>query len=447
VSFDLDVLVVDDEKNIRTALAACLDAFGCRVTQAANPEVALAALAQKQHDLAFLDLRLDGVSGLDVLPKLLQASPSLDVVIITAFATIQTAVEAIQRGARDYIPKPFTPGDIRQVVERIATRRALERQVRELRAELDEVAPEIHHDTRSPRMRALYDVLEKAAGHDVPVLLTGENGTGKSALARRVHKLSNRRSKPFVVINCPTLSEELLTSELFGHARGAFTGAVKDQPGRVEQADGGTIFLDEIGELSPKLQATLLRFLQDKQFERIGEGTTRSADVRVLAATNRDLERAVKEGRFREDLLYRLNTFELTVPPLRERREDIGPLAHQFVAFFGRAARRGAIELEPAAETALQSYDWPGNLRELRNAIERAVILSPGPRIGAGALPLRVQGQAAQRPALGGEFTLDEIEREHIVRILASHPSVEDAARVLGIDVSTLWRKRKRWEQ
>jgi NtrC-family two-component system response regulator AlgB len=295
-------------------------------------------------------------------------------------------------------------------------------------------------------MRALLAVLDKAAEHDVPVLLCGENGTGKSTLARRVHRLSKRLEKPFVVVNCPTLSEELLTSELFGHARGAFTGAVKDQPGRVESADGGTIFLDEIGELSPKLQAKLLHFLQDKQFQRIGESVTRTADVRILAATNRDLQRGVKEGRFREDLLYRLNTFELTVPPLRERREDIMPLARQFVAFFARTAKRGPVEFSPEAEGALAGHGWPGNVRELRNAIERAVILSPG-QISPEVLPERVQCATATRPVLGGDFALEDIEREHILRVLAQHPAVEEAARVLQIDASTLWRKRKRLER
>jgi NtrC-family two-component system response regulator AlgB len=446
MALDLNVLVVDDEKNIRTTLAACLEVLGCRVAQAATAEIALAAVAHQRFDMAFVDLRLETSSGLDLLPKMLAAVPALDVVMITAFATFETAVEAIKRGARDYLPKPFTPLQIRQIIERIAGRRALESQVRDLRAQLDDTAPEATFETRSPRMRALFDVLDKAAQHDVAVLLGGESGTGKSTLARRVHRNSRRGAKPFVVVNCPTLSEELLASELFGHARGAFTGAVKDQPGRVESAEGGTIFLDEIGELTPRLQAKLLRFLQDKQFERIGESVTRTADARVLAATNRDLSREVKEGRFREDLLYRLNTFELTVPTLRERREDIGPLAHEFVAFFSRTAHRPTVQLSPEAEMALVNYAWPGNLRELRNAIERAVILSPGTSLGADALPERVRGAETARPSLGGDFTLDEIEREHILRILGRYPTAEEAARVLGIDASTLWRKKKRFE-
>jgi NtrC-family two-component system response regulator AlgB len=247
------------------------------------------------------------------------------------------------------------------------------------------------------------------------------------------------------VVNCPTLSEELLASELFGHARGAFTGAVRDQEGRVEAAEGGTVFLDEIGEIAPALQAKLLRFLQEKRFERVGENRTRNADVRIVAATNRDLEAAVKEGRFREDLLYRLDVVEITVPPLRERPEDILPLARAFVAFFARQARRAPPELSEAAARMLAAWPWPGNVRELRNAIERAVILSPGQVLEPQGFPERMAGHAAGTPALGGDFTAEEIEREHILRVLARAPTQEEAARILGLDASTLWRKRKKF--
>jgi two-component system, NtrC family, response regulator AlgB len=245
-------------------------------------------------------------------------------------------------------------------------------------------------------------------------------------------------------VNCPTLSEELLASELFGHARGAFTGAVKDQEGRVEAAEGGTVFLDEIGEISPGLQAKLLRFLQEKRFERIGENRTRTADVRIVAATNRDLEAEVKSGRFREDLLYRLNVVEVTVPPLRERTEDVLPLARRFIAFFARQARRPEPELSLAAERVLAVYPWPGNVRELRNAIERALILAPGQVLEPESFPERIAAQPTT-PVLGGDFTAEEIEREHVLRVLARAATLEDAARILGIDASTLWRKRRKW--
>ncbi len=444
---DLQVLIIDDEKNIRTTLRMCLESIGCRVTDAAGAEAGRAAVERQSFDLVFLDLRLGEHDGLDLLPALLARRPGLDIVVVTAFATIATAVEAIQRGARDYLPKPFTPPQIRQIVDRLNARLALERKVSDLQSRLGEAAPAIDLETESPHMQALLEVLGKAAGHDVPVLLRGENGTGKSVLARQLHAQSERRAHPFVVVNCPTLSAELLASEMFGHAKGAFTGAVRDQPGRVEAAEGGTLLLDEIGELSPSLQAKLLRFLQEKQFERIGENQTRAADVRIVAATNRNLEEEVAAGRFREDLLYRLNTFELVVPPLRDRKEDLVRLARQFLAFFARSSQRAASELMPDAEAALLGYAWPGNIRELRNAMERAAILTSGSRIGVDALPERIVANTRGAPFVGGDFSIEAIEREHILRVLGRHASVEEAADVLGIDTSTLWRKRKRYEQ
>ncbi len=440
----LRVLVIDDEKNIRATLALCLEGLGCRVAQASTGAAALEALHHEPFDLAFCDLRLDRESGLDLLPRLLAERPLLDVVVITAYATIDTAVEAMRRGARDYLPKPFTPAQIAHLVDRTRERRDLERRVSELERRLHESTPDVVLETASPRMQAVLDVLARAAAHDVSVLLRGEHGTGKGVLARWLHSRSGRRERPFVLVNCPTLSDELLASELFGHARGAFTGAVKDQEGRVEAAEGGTVFLDEIGEISPALQAKLLRFLQEKQFERIGESRTRTADVRIVAATNRDLEAAVAAGRFREDLLYRLNVVEVTVPPLRERTEDILPLARRFVSFFARQSRRPAPELSPATERALLAHGWPGNVRELRNALERALILSPGQVLEPESLPERIGAQPTG-PSLGGDFTAEEIEREHVLRVLARAATMEDAARILGIDASTLWRKRKKW--
>ena len=259
--------------------------------------------------------------------------------------------------------------------------------------------------------------------------------------------MSPRRDRPFAVVNCPSLSEELLASEMFGHAKGAFTGAVRDQPGRVEAAEGGTLFLDEVGEVPQTIQAKLLRFLQDKQFERVGETRTRTADVRIVAATNRDLDEAVRAGQFREDLLFRLNVVEVTVPPLRERREEILPLARRFLAFFARAARRAVPELTNEAEAALAGYPWPGNVRELRNAIERAVILSPGQRLAPEAFPGRIAQHSGAAPVLGGDYTADAIEREHILRVLSRTKTQEEAARILGLDVSTLWRKRRKYEE
>ena len=438
------VLVIDDERNIRTTLGMCLESLGCVVKDAAGSEAALEALRLGSFDLAFVDLRLGTESGMELVPRLLGERPGLEVVVITAYATFDTAVEAVKRGATDYLPKPFTPAQIRSVVERTVQRRALRARLFDLQERLGEAAPEITLETGSPRMRAVLEVIEKAAAHDVAVLLRGESGTGKSVLARALHALSPRRAAPFAVVNCPTLTDELLASELFGHTRGAFTGAVKDQPGRVEAAEGGTLLLDEIAEISPALQAKLLRFLQEKQFERVGETRTRTADVRIVAATNKDLEAEVKAGRFRDDLLYRLDVVSVTVPSLRDRSEDILPLSRRFLAFFGRTGAL-ARELSPVTEHALLAYPWPGNIRELRNALERAVILSAGRILEPESLPERIAAHGTGVPVLGGDHSVDDIEREHILRVLARAPTAEEAARILGIDASTLWRKRKRY--
>jgi two-component system, NtrC family, response regulator AlgB len=443
----LRTLVVDDEKNIRTTLELCLQGLGCAVTTAATAEAALSAVEREAYELAFLDLRLGATSGIDLLPQLLAARPGLAVVIITAYATFDTAVEAIRRGAMDYLPKPFTPLQIQHVVEKVATRFAMARRVAELESTLAREVPDADLTTDSPKMRAALETLERAAASEAAVLLRGENGTGKSVLAKALHAQSRRSRFPFVTVNCPTLSDELLASELFGHAKGAFTGAVRDQPGRVEAAEGGTLFLDEIGEISPGLQAKLLRFLQEHQFERVGESKTRHANVRLVAATNRDLEADVKAGRFREDLLFRINVVEIAIPPLRERREDLPRMARRFLDFFARAAGRAPLELSPEVEAVLLDYPWPGNVRELRNVLERAVILWPAQVLTPEALPERMVAHAHGLPHLGGDFTLEQIEREHLVRVTQRAPSLEEAARILGIDSSTLWRKRKKYDE
>ncbi|MEO6774496.1 MAG: sigma-54 dependent transcriptional regulator [Kofleriaceae bacterium] len=440
------VLVIDDEKNIRVTLTMCLEAIDCEVTAAGSTDQALACLEREPFELAFLDLRLGDEDGLALLPRLLAARPGLAVIVITAYATIDTAVRAIKLGAVDYIPKPFTPAQIRLVVEQTLARRNTETRVAELEARLADELPGVDMTTASARMRATLELATRAAASDAPILLRGDNGTGKSALARLIHARSPRATKPFITINCPTLTGELLASELFGHTAGAFTGAVRDQPGRVEAAEGGTLFLDEIGEITPALQAKLLRFLQDKQFERVGETRTRHADVRVIAATNRDLDADVAAGRFREDLLFRLNVIEIVLPALRDRPEDILPMTRHFLAFFAKAAGRPAPALSADAEVAVMAYAWPGNVRELRNAIERAIILVPARTFGADALPERISAHASTLPRLGGEFTLEQIEREHIERVTARAATLDDAAKTLGIDASTLYRKRKRYD-
>jgi two-component system, NtrC family, response regulator AlgB len=446
VAGGLRILIVDDEKNIRSTLAVCVEGLGAEALAVGTGDAALAAIGRQPYDLAFVDLALGTESGLDLLPKLLGEEASLAIVLITAYGTIETAVEAMRRGAWDYLPKPFTPAQIRHLIEKFKTQRHLTARVAELERRLADEVPDVEIASRSAAMHAVLDMAARVAVTDAPVLITGENGTGKSILARAIHNQSPRANSPFVVTNCPTLSEELLASELFGHVRGAFTGAVRDQAGRVEVAEGGTLFLDEIGEIPPSLQSKLLRFLQEKDFERVGETRTRHGNVRIIAATNRDLEADVKAGRFREDLFYRLNVVEVRMPPLRERREDILPLARAFLSSFTRATRPMAPEISAAAAMALEQHDWPGNVRELRNTIERIAILWPTSVIEPEALPNRVPRAAQRRPAVGGDFTVDDVEREHIQSVLERVPKVEDAAALLGIDASTLWRKRKKYE-
>jgi NtrC-family two-component system response regulator AlgB len=447
------VLIIDDEPNIRATLRAALEASGHAVEEAATGAKALALLENRPGDVALLDLRLGGESGLDLLGPLLEQSPRLSVVVITAHASIDTAVEAMRRGAFDYLPKPFTPAQVRAVLERIARVRGLRDRVDDLTERVRSEVPEAELESPDPKFRRVVELARTVAPADAVVLLRGESGTGKGVLARALHAWSRRADGPFVTVSCPSLSPELLESELFGHAKGAFTGAVRDVAGKVAAAEGGTLFLDEVGDMPPPLQAKLLRFLQEKKYERVGETKTRTADVRIVAATNKDLEAAVASGTFREDLFYRLNVVELTLPPLRERT-DVDALADHLLGFFARRSGRRLSGFTPEAREALRRHPWPGNLRELRNAVERAAILAPGPEVGVADLPERVAGPRGPiGPGAGGEaqvevgrpVSLERLEVEHIRRVLAAAASLDDAAHTLGIDPSTLYRKRKQY--
>jgi NtrC-family two-component system response regulator AlgB len=440
----LDLLVIDDETSLRRTLRTALESMRHRVTEAANGAQALVALRSQRFDLAFLDLRLGKEKGLDLLPELLRAAPGLHVVIITAHASLDSAIEAMRKGAFDYIPKPFTPNELRVVLDRSALVRGLRNRVAALEEQVGQLAPEVELDTEEPAVRKALAVAFRVAPTDATVLLRGESGTGKGILARAMHARSKRAARPFVTVHCPNLSAELLESDLFGHVRGAFTGAVQDKVGKVGSADGGTLLLDEIGDLPPALQPKLLRLIQEKTYERVGEPAPRTADVRIVAATNRNLEDEVRAGRFREDLFYRLNVIEITLPPLRSRRRDLLPLARHLLGFFVRQSGKAVTGFTPEAEAAMKAYPWPGNVRELRNAVERGVILAAEGVVGLEHLPGQITAATTSRVELGGLVTLDELEAEHIRRVVASAPSLDEAARILGIDPSTLYRKRKR---
>ncbi|MGE4222300.1 MAG: sigma-54-dependent transcriptional regulator [Vicinamibacterales bacterium] len=441
-------LVIDDDAGVRQSLRLCLETAGARVLGVASGGAALEALDRGHFEVVFLDLWLGADAGLDLLPEILVRQPDAGVIVVTAYASIESAVTAIKRGAVDYVPKPFTPDQIRLAAHRVVEAQRLRRRLAELENELDESGEPAFFESRSPAFLRFLHTSARAAASDAVLLLRGESGTGKNVLARWIRSTSPRAEAPFITVNCPALSGDLMTSALFGHRKGAFTGAIADVAGKVQEAEGGTLLLDEVGDLTADAQARLLRFLNDRSYERLGEARERRADVRLIAATNRDLEAEVRTGRFREDLFYRLNVVTLTLPALRERPEDILPLAHHYLSIFSQKQRRHGLTLSPVAERVMQEHAWPGNLRELRNAVERAVILSPREVIELGDLGL-ASPTSSDRPGLtpqvGALVSIEALEREHIARVVAQTPSLEAAARTLEIDATTLQRKRKRY--
>jgi two-component system, NtrC family, response regulator AlgB len=446
-------LVIDDDQGVRQSLRLCLEADNARVICVGTSVGAREAAERNRFDVIFLDLWLQSESGLALLPDLLRRQPGVGVIVVTAFASYESAVEAMKLGAVDYLPKPFTPEQVRTAARRVVTANVLKRQLNELQERLDETEGENSFETHSSAFSSFLEQAARAAASDAVVLLRGESGTGKTVLARWMRRQSRRRDAPFATVHCPMLSSELMSSTLFGHKKGSFTGAVMDSIGKVEQAEGGTLFLDEVADLSADAQARLLRFLNDRGYERVGDPTERKADVRLIAATNHSLDEDVRAGKFREDLLFRLNVITLTMPPLRERREDILSMARHYLSFFEHSQGRQHLRFSTNCEQSIIQHSWPGNLRELRNAVERAVILCPSAVIEATDLGLEPAeptsvGLAADSHALvelGADVSLENIEREHIARITNRATSFESAARILGIDVTTLQRKRKRY--
>ncbi len=438
----LNVLIVDDEINIRKTLSYCLETEGHTVYAVAGSQEALREAKRRSFDIAFIDLRLEGENGMDLIAPLLAESPWMKVVVITANATIETAVEAMRRGAADYIEKPFTSAQVRLLIRTLGHIRDLENEIAVLKDDRRRFSPESLMQSRNAEMQRIIETLFRAATSEAMILLRGESGTGKSIFARAIHSWSPRAKKPMMIVSCPAVPNELLESELFGHAKGAFTGAVKENPGRIAACEGGTLFLDEIGDMALPTQAKLLRFIQDKEYERLGETMSRKANVRIITATNVNLEQRVAEGRFREDLFYRINVISVSVLPLRERREDIMAIAEDFRQFFCLTNHKNIVGFDATAEKALMAHSWPGNVRELRNAIERAVILGTGDQISNSDLPENIV-PAIGLPTVGDSIPLAALEEIHIRKILEKTSSIQEAATVLGIDQATLWRRRK----
>ena len=438
------VLIVDDEPGIRKTTRIAVETAGHSAAEAPNGLRAQKLIDEETFDAVFLDLKLGADDGLEVLAKLLKAQPSLAVVMVTAYANIATAVEAMRRGAFDFIPKPFTPDQIRAVLAKIEKTRVLETRVRSLESELARESPPIDLDSAEPATKRALEIAFKAAETPANILILGPSGTGKSVLARELHRRSAQHDAAFVTVSCPSLSRELLESELFGHVKGSFTGAVADAPGKVAAADGGTLFLDEIGELPLEIQPKLLRLLQEREYERVGEAKPRRANVRVIAATNRQLAEEVKTGRFREDLYYRLNVITVSLPGLHGRPGDLARMAESYRKFFAVRLGKKITAFSPAVTTAFAGYRWPGNLRELRNVIERAAILATGETIELCDLPEEFGARSDLAIAVGARVTLDQLEAEHLRRVVAMCRNLDEAARTLGIDPATLYRKRQK---
>jgi two-component system, NtrC family, response regulator AlgB len=447
----MDFLVIDDDKTFRDATCAMIEAEGHYGEGTAAGHQGLRRLKEEKFDAVLLDLSLGPESGLDVLVDLGKNHPTLPVVMLTAHGDLQTAVEAMRRGCVDFLEKPFEREQFLTVLARLQRIQQLDQRIQRLEQEVaDSKVQQVEpmFDLTAPPMRAVMDILERAAPSSASILILGESGTGKTVIARLVHQRSQLADRPFVTVSCPSLSKELLESDLFGHVRGAFTGAVKDHWGKVRAAEGGTLFLDEIGDLPMEVQPKLLRLLQEREYERLGENVTRRANLRVIAATNRDLKQRVAEGAFREDLFFRLNVITLVMPPLRDLQSDLIRLAEHYARHFAAQCGRRLNGFTADALACLRAYSWPGNLRELRNAIERAVILTQRDDLGKENLPPELHSQAvdpqAPEPAVGGMLSLDALEASHIRKVLQSVPVLSEAAAILGIDQATLYRKRKK---
>ena len=436
------ILIVDDEAVVRDSLADWFRDEGYEVDTAESAKIALEKLARESWDVFLLDIRMPGIDGLELQRKLKDAHPDATVIIMTAYASVESAVEAMKQGAYDYIIKPFNPDDLHQTIKKAIEHKQLVSENKQLRTKIDEL--NLLHEIvgTSAATRRLLEQVAMVSASDTTVLIRGESGTGKELIARAIHANSGRRYMPIVVVNCGALSEGVLESELFGHEKGAFTGAQYRRKGKFEMADGGTLFLDEIGDISLKTQVDLLRVLEEKKIFRVGGNTEIPVNFRLIAATNKNLETMIAEGKFREDLYYRINVFSIAIPPLRERREDIPLLADHFLTKFARSMSRRITRISAEAREVLTNYDWPGNVRELQNAIERAVLVCKRDAIERVDLPVNVNHENGN----GGGRSLGEIERQHIKRTLEETGwNIYRAARLLQIDRVTLYNRIKKY--
>ncbi len=435
------ILIVDDELIMRESLSGWLERDGHSVTTASSGEEAMERLQQTRFDILLVDIKMEGMSGLQLLSKVKESDPDVAVVMITAYGSIPTAIEAMKNGAYDYMLKPFDPNELGMLIEKIIHHQEQAREVLYLKEQFKERTRFESMIGQSKPMQKIFDLICDVAPMDSTVLITGETGTGKGLAAKAIHTNSSRCNGPFVTVNCGAIPEHLMESELFGHQKGAFTDAKETKKGRLELAHGGTLFLDEIGEISMRMQIDLLRVLEDHVFYRVGGTQPLEADFRVIAATNRNLEKAIKERSFREDLFYRLNVISFQMPSLKARKEDIPLLADHFVYRFSQETNKAIDKISREAMDELMIYDWPGNIRELENAIERAVVVGKGREILPADLPIF----CPEPSSVPKNNTLHEIEKAHIRQILDENQwNIARSAKILGIDRSTLYNKIKR---
>ncbi|MCG6922810.1 MAG: sigma-54 dependent transcriptional regulator [Acidobacteria bacterium] len=451
------IVVIDDEINAAAALETLLKEDGYEVARAHDARTGLQLLEQTEPDIVLTDLRMPGMDGLELLAKIKEIRPETMVILMTAYGTVKTAVKAMKLGAEDYLPKPIDVDELEVVLQKTLERKDLREEARTLRQRLEQKYRFDNLVGESPEMLSVFKTIRQVAPSSASVLLRGESGTGKELFAQALHQNSPRRNKPFIKVACAALPETLLESELFGHEKGSFTGAIYTRAGRFEAADGGTLFLDEIGDITPTVQVKLLRFLEEREFERVGGNRTFKVDVRIVAATHRDLKQRLEEGSFREDLYYRLNVIEIDIPPLRERPGDIPLLAHHFLKKFAEANGKAISGFSDEVLALLLAHSWPGNVRELENALERAVVLSNESTLGRAHFPtLRKSAGEAPRaaapsPGLGVRIpgsTLADLEREAILRTLeAVGGSTSKAASILDISARKIQYKLKEYQQ
>ncbi len=446
------VLIVDDDQAHRTMLSTLIQGWGYETEQADDGDTAVEKVRETPFDLVLMDVRMIRLSGLEALEEIRRYNPAVPVIIMTAYSSVESAVDALKKGAYDYLTKPLDFDELKLAMERAMDHRKLREENRLLRQTLGEQFDSENIIGRSASMIKLLETVAQVAPTEATVLITGESGTGKELIASAIHFNSMRKEGPFIKVNCAAITETLLESELFGHEKGAFTGAYRRKEGQFRLADGGTIFLDEISEMPLSMQVKLLRVLQEREFTRVGGEDVIKVDVRVVAATNKDLANEIKEGRFREDLYYRLNVVTLHVPPLRERQEDIPVLAQHFLALFSEKNRRNIKGFTPQAMDRMLRYRWPGNVRELMNAVERAVVLSRAEYIDVRGLPLALQelgtsdGVDSYRIPAGSGIPLEEVEKATILKTLeATGGNKSEAARRLGITRKTLHKKLKKY--